>query len=172
MLLTVDEFREFVTSGLSDDALLALLTAAEADITSVAGPVESQTEWVQGGYPRLVLDRPVGTITSVSELADEAMPIELSDDDYRIDGYILHRLTTGTNPRSTWRGLVRVEHVPEGRLDERIRAQIALVQLDPSVAQDVTSERIGEYAVTYGKAASASDRRQSILDSLRPLMVR
>ena len=175
MLLTVDELREFITTGLSDDALQLLLDSAEADITAAAGDPVEQTEYVQGGSAALVLSRPMPSpdydLISVTEQSDTTSPVLLADDDYRIDGYILHRLSTGTTPRWTWDGLVEVVFVPPDRDAQRKRAQVALIQLDPSVASDITSEKIGEYSVSYGKGTSYAEQYQAILDSLRPLMV-
>jgi hypothetical protein len=175
MLLTVDELREFITTGLTDDALQILLDATERDIIAAAGDPVEQTEYVQGGYPALVLSRPMPApdygLISVTEASDSTSPVLLEEDDYRIDGYILHRLTTGTNPRTYWYGLVQVVFMPPDRDDERKRAQVALIQLDPSIGSDVVSEKIGEYSVSYGKGNTYAERYQAILESLRPLMV-
>jgi hypothetical protein len=136
MLLTVEELREFITTGLSDDALQLLLDATEADITAAAGDPVEQTYHVQGGYPALVLPRPAPSpdydLTSVTEDADTDNELVLDEDDYRIDGYILHRLHTSS---------------------------------------DISSEKIGEYSVSYGRGPTYEERYKAILESLRPLMV-
>lgn len=176
MLLTVAGLREFISTGLSDAALQILLDATEADIVKAAGDPDEQTEYIQGGYPALVLSRPMPSpdydLVSVTEDSDSASPTLLDETDYRIDGHLLHRLDTGTNPGWKWYGLVEVVYVPPDRTAERKRAQVALIQLDPSVGADITSERIGEYSVSYGKGNTYAERYQAILDSLRPLMVK
>ena len=175
MLLTIDEARAYVATSLTDAALLQLLIATESDITAAAGVMGAQTEYQRGGYESLVLDRPVGTITSVTERSDTASALVIATNDYRIDGYILHRLSTGTNPRTYWLGLVKIIHTPPEAEAERIRAQIALLRLELAVASGVTSERIGDYAVGYGSAQGAMDyggQKAAILASLSPPMVR
>lgn len=130
MILTVTELRQHVASGLPDDALMRLLEAAENDITAKFGAAGAVTEYLDGGFETLVLGRRVGTITSVKEWFDTAAPTTLSTDDYRIDGYMLHRLDTGTNPRSTWAGQVQVIHTPPDTEVDRVRLQVQLVKLD------------------------------------------
>lgn len=149
-LLSVSELREAVDTSLSDDRVQELLDAAEADIDKAAGDATSQTEYASGGAPALVLSRPAGTITSVTEWADTASETVIAADDYRKDGYILHRLITGTNPRYTWGGtLVKVVHAPPDTDAERKRAQVALVRLEMAYSSGITSERIGDYSVGY-----------------------
>lgn len=173
-LLTVEQLREAVSSSLTDDRLQELLDATEQDILAAAGGENDQTEYATGGYRNLVLARPIGTPVSVTEYAETANELELEGDDYRVDGYMLHRLDTGTNPSRYWRGQVEVVHTAPDRTAERIRAQVALVRLDLAIASGVTTERIGDYAVGYGNTAGGTDyqkARQLILDSLKPLMV-
>jgi hypothetical protein len=168
MLLTVDELRTYITTGLSDDAVLGLLDAAEHDL----GSIDAVTERKDGGYAALVLDRRVGTITTVKEDIDTAAPLTLSSNDYRVDGYILHRLDTGTNPRWTWNGEVEVIHTPADDLAERKRAQVALIRLDLSIQGGITSERIGDYSVGYGAGNDYESKRAAIIAPFRPAMVR
>jgi hypothetical protein len=130
MILTVTELRQHVASGLPDDALKRLLEAAENDITAKFGTAGSVTEYADGGHELLVLARPVGTVTTVQELADTSDPLTLSTNDYRIEGFMLRRLETGTNPRSAWFGRVKVIHTPPDTEVDRVRLQVALVKLD------------------------------------------
>ena len=172
MLATVDEMRAYVSTSLTDDALLSLLIATEADITAAAGAMAAQTEYVSGGFESLVLSHPAGTMTSVTELSDTPGSLLLAANDYRVDGFILHRLITGTNPRPFWLGLVKVVHTPPEAEAERVRAQVALVRLELAVASGITSERIGDYAVGYGGSNDYQSQRAAILSSLQPPMVR
>jgi hypothetical protein len=168
MLLTVDELRTFVTTSLSDDALLTLLDAAEADL----GSLDAVTERHDGGYEALVLDRRVGTVTSVREMVETASPTTLDATDYRADGYILHRLSTGTHPSTAWLGEVEVVHTPTDDEAERKRAQAELVRIDLSVAGGVVSERIGDYSVGYATKADAASARAAIVARFQGAMVR
>ena len=172
MLMTVDECRAYVSSSLTDDALLLLLIATEADITAAAGAMAAQTVYIRGGYESLVLDHPAGTMTSVTERSDTPGPLLLAADDYRVDGYILHRLTTGTNPRPFWLGLVKVVHTPPEAEAERVRAQVALVRLELAVASGVVSESIGDWSASYGGASTYEGQKAAILASLKPPMIR
>lgn len=175
-LLTVSQIREAVDTSLSDDRVQDILDATEQDIIGAAGATDEQTEYVPGGYfSHLVLSRPVGVIDSVTEQADTAAALELAADDYRVDGYILKRLTTGTNPRSWWNGLVKVVHDPADRLAERKRAQIALFRLELAYSSGVTSERIGDYSVQFAGSpggTSYEDAKAQILSSLAPVLAR
>jgi len=130
VILTVTQLRQHVTSGLSDDALQRLAEAAEKDITAKFGAAGEVTEYLDGGYQQLVLRRRVGTITSVTESSDTDDPLVLADDDYRVEGYLLRRLDTGTNPGTTWQGEVKVVHTPPDTEVDRVRLQVALVKLD------------------------------------------
>jgi hypothetical protein len=173
MILTVTELRGHVTSGLADGDLQRLLDAAEDDITRVAGPLDSATEYRPGGHDSIVLDQRPSAVASVKEMFDTPAVLTLASNDYRVEGYILWRLWTGTNPRYWWWGRVQVIHTPVQNLAERQRAQIALVKLDLSVAGGVTSERIGDYSVGYGSVgASYQAQRANVLAGLQPAMVR
>ena len=173
MLLTVEECRSHVTTSLSDDALLGVLLATEADVDNAAGVV-AQTEYLAGGYADLVLAYPAGTISTVVEHWDSS-PLTLAASDYLVDGYILRRLTTGTNPRTWWYGPVKVTHSQPERLEERKRAQVALVRLELTSATGISAERMGDYSVSYGvnmRGPTYPEQRQAILASLQPVMVR
>ena len=129
MILTVTQLREHISSGLTDDALQRLLEAAENDITAKFGAAGSVTEYPVYGFDLLVLSRRVGTVSSVKEYFDSD-PLTLSTDDYRVDGFMLKRLDTGTNPRTYWAGEVQVIHTPADTEVDRVRLQLALVKLD------------------------------------------
>lgn len=173
-LLSVADIRGAIDTSLSDARLQDLLDATEQDILAAAGAVAEQTEYAYGGYSALVLTRPIGTVTSVTEESKTLSELELAADDYWVDGYILRRLDTGTNPRRTWNGLVEVVHAPASDTAERKRAQVALVRLDLAAAAGVASERIGDYAIGYANTSGGTNyqqQRQLILDSLKPVMV-
>ena len=173
MILTVDQARVSISTGLTDDALLSMLMAAEADIVAVAGAAGALTEY-HYGTTKLVLDHAADTFTSVTEQADAASPRVLATDDYRVEGYVLHRLTTGTNPRTSWDGLVKTIYTAGTLAAERERAQIALVRLDLESASGISAERIGDYSVSYGantRGPTYQEQRAAVLASLKPPMV-
>jgi len=168
VILTVDQLRGYITTTVSDTDLLPLLDAAEQDI----GGMDAVTERKQGGWATLVLDRRVGTITTVKEDIETASPLTLSTDDYRVDGYMLHRLDDGTNPYTIWQGEVEVIHAPYDDLAARKLAQVALIRLELTRQGGMTSERIGDYSATFGAGADYASRRAIILAPFRPAMVR
>jgi hypothetical protein len=174
-LLTVSELRTAISTSLTDARLQELLDASEQDIIGAAGTVTDQTEHVRGGCQDIVLARPVGAIGSIVERADTASTLTLHTSDYRVHGYMIRRLDTGLNPRLYWwPGLVKVVHDPADRLAERKRAQVAVCQLDINQQAGVTSERVGDWAASYGSNPSGTsylEQRAAILDSLAPVLV-
>jgi len=158
MILTVDELRAQVSSSLSDDALRDILDATEAEILARA-PL-SRTEYLPGGYAKLVLAYDAGVVSSVVEWWDSS-PLTLAATDYLVTGQILVRLDTGTNPSTWWQGPVKVTYAPAEQLAVRKQAQVILVRRDLSVAAGVTSERIGDYSVGYGAASYAEQTAQA-----------
>jgi hypothetical protein len=131
VILTVTQLREHIPGlPFNDDTIERYLEAAEEDIRAYAGPSLGVTERQLGGFPKLVLDRLPSTVASVKERADTATPLTLATNDYRVDGYILHRLSTGTNPRYFWDyGEVEVVHAVDD-MPARMRVQVQIVKLD------------------------------------------
>jgi len=151
-ILTVDQLREHISSGLGDDALQRLLDAAEDDIVAFDGAVASQTERIRSdGSDIVLLRRPVSSVTSVKEIDSYGNTyLTLESDDFRVtDLYLLERLQTGTNPRSYWYGVVEVVYVPVDDTDARKRDQIDLVKL-ALAWEGVESQRVGEFSSTAG----------------------
>jgi hypothetical protein len=168
MILTVDELREHVSSELGDDALQRLLDDAEAAILAYAGAAGDVTELIDGGFARLALSRPAVSITSITE-RQGTTDTTLATDDYRIraQGYVLERLTGGTNSRSTWRDLVTV--VYEAADDTAIRqiVQVELVKLAITFDPYLASKTIGAWTETYATAdKSIEEWRGEILARL------
>ncbi len=160
--MTVAQLRTFVTSPLPDEALLTLLSAAASAITGVAGATGEVTEYVAGGYTRIVVGRQIGTLTSVTENGTA-----LTATDYRASGYVLTRLDTAANP-TTWGTAVVVVYTPADDTAERQRVQLELVKLDLTYQPGLVSQDIGTWSETYQNAASMSyaDQRAEILASL------
>ena len=173
MINTLGEVRAAIATSLTDDSLRDLMEAAEADILAVAGPIDFVSEYIGGGHRALVLAHEPESISSITEDVDGTATV-LAADDFRVEGYILHRLTTGTNPSSWWRGLVLVAMARSDDWPLRKRAQVALIRLDLQTASGVSAERMGDYSVSYGsqRGPTYSDQRVAILSSLTPVMVR
>lgn len=153
-LLTVAELKEHVSTGLSDSALRRYLDAGEAEIVRFSGAIATATEYHVGGGSTVPLDRAASSITSVDELAsDGTVSTSLAADDYRLaaDGYVVERLQTGTNPRATWYGRVKVTYTPTDDTDARIIDLVDLVKLQlayegvASHSEDAFSAEQGDY---------------------------
>jgi|SRR6185436_12165917 hypothetical protein len=174
-ILSTDEFRDFVQTDLDDAALQVLLDAAESAIVAYAGPPGVASELVDGGVGRLPLSRQASAVTTVTETRGTTTTT-LATDDYRIraDGYVLERLRTGTNPRSTWNGLVELTYVPIDDTAIRKAVQVELVQIDlassGSAGGNLKSQSIGDYSESFGAIdnRTPSQQRADALARLNP----
>lgn len=166
MTLTVGDLRGYITSGLTDPALQKLLDAAYEAIGHQSGAAGAVTEFAVGGYSTLILDRQASAITSVTERIG-GVDVVLAANDYRHSGYVLTRLDTGTNPRSTWADTTTV-YDPVVDAAEWDRVAVALVELDLNYSPGVTSERIGDWEETKAdnSAMNYAIERETILASL------
>jgi hypothetical protein len=111
-----------------------------------------------------MLSRRAAEIVTVSEGTTT-----LAANDYRLrSGTVLHRLSTGTNPAHRWRDWrgIDVEYLPESDVAERIRVQIALVQLDLAYAPGVVSEKIGDWTETFSPSGDHAKDREAIIATL------
>jgi len=167
-LLTVAEFRDLVETQASDTALEMYLAAAAQEIAAQAGAFGEVTEHVGAhgnyyspGHNRVVTNRPIGTVTSVTEDG-----VVLATDDYTASGYILHRIGTGTNPRWHWGRHVIVVYTPADDTAERRRVQSELVKLDLDFEPGLASQQIGTWTETYRTDATRDELRAEILASL------
>ena len=159
-ILTVDEFREHVSTGLGDDAVQRLLDAAELEIVRFAGDPDSAEE-ILDGYGRsrfITLRRPAASITSVTESWPWNSTLSLAADDYILypDGLVLERIRGGTHSSHAWRGRVRVQYVPEADVALRQVVQIDLVNLCLDYHPGVTSETIGSWTEQFSAAIEAN----------------
>lgn len=173
-ILTVDELRKHLDhpSGEdADDVLQRLLDAATAEVERLTGTA-SVTELVDGGWETLILSRPIGSVTSVTVDFD-GTPLLLAADDYRhlAGGYVLRRLSNGTNPGSWWTGTTQVVYTPTPMDAALIEAVIVdLVRLDISTHPGLQSMTIGDWSETYASNSvyNPSIEREYILARLTP----
>src|SRR6185369_15384130 len=131
-ILTVDEFREHVTSDLGDDALERVLEFAEAAIVRHAGAPGSAVEVFDSGRRFYTLDRPAASITSITEVWGSATTALVANDYFLYpSGLVLERLTTGDHwPARHFRpARVTITYVPEDDAAIRIGVQLDLAQL-------------------------------------------
>lgn len=168
-LLTVTEFRALSPSSLGEDALQLLLDAAEAEIVAFAGPADAALELLTGSSRFIALARPADTITSISETV-YSTATTLATDDYLIHpgGYLIERLSGGTNSRSRWYGRVAVTYVPVD--DESIRksVQLDLVNIMTTYTPGLSSETVGSWTTQIGGDSQWNNavEREAILGRL------
>ena len=164
-LLTLAEMRALHETDLEDDALQALLDAAEEEIVSHAGAHASASDFFSRPLSASVfLKRRAASIDAVTERV-RGEETELAADDYRLaDTRELIRRDDGTNPRSSWGDEVTVEYVPVSDLDTRKRVQADLVKLSAQY-QALRSESSGDLQQTFPEYQA---ERQAILSQLSP----
>lgn len=148
--LTVAQFRAFPGTPsvdvLPDASLTILLNAAIAAVNEVAGATGEVTEYLTGGYTRIVVGRQIGTVTSVTE-----NDVVLAATDYRASGYVLTRLDTAGDA-STW-GTVVVVYTPSDDTAERQRVQLELVKLDLNYRPGLIAQSVEGFAEQYSSSS-------------------
>jgi hypothetical protein len=171
--LTVDQFREHVTSSLGDEAIQRLLDAAAETIELAAGPYASAgtiTEILgsQSG-PLLMLSRSAESVSEVIE-GTGSSATTLAVDDYELSqsGNILRRLNDGTNPSWRWRHRTFATYLPLSDLAIRDMVQLELVKLDIAFNPNLVSQTIGAWSETYQAGKPYPEQRADILASLNP----
>jgi len=151
-LVTLAQMREHIETDLSDTELQRVIDAAEQEIVDHFGAHTTQTDETTENRlsTHLFLTRPASSITTVTEtLIVDGVRTEtvLSSDDYRLssDGWRIHRLSDGTNPRTTWGDEVTIQFTPSDETDKREGVLIRLVKLDVQF-NGLDADRIGDYS--------------------------
>jgi hypothetical protein len=164
--LSPDQFRLFVPTSLTDEALILLLDAAMQTIVAHAGPWGEISERLHGNGPLLMLSKVPLSIASVVERVGWS-DLTLDPDDYELIGQTLRRLNDGTNPGYYWRGRVTVTYTPLDDMAERQRVQMELVKLSITFTPGLASQSIGTWSESYQTSGkSYPEQRQDILASL------
>jgi len=165
-LATIAEVRNHVETDLVDIALQQLIDDAELEIDVRIGEVDEQIDEIENEepFPSLIFpSRKVSSVTSIiEEIGDDITTLE--DDDFRLrqGGAAIERLSTGTNPRSTWGEIITVEYEPIDDTARRKRVIIDLVKLAVNY-NALDSERIGDYSATSKKY---EDERAALINRL------
>jgi hypothetical protein len=178
VLLTLDQLRAMVpglpTGDDADDVVQMMLDATEADIVEAAGSTGSRSQVVteDARYPALIVSHPIGAITSVTE-DPYGTPLVLSSDDYRFTpgGFVLYRMTNGTNAASRWPRQVTIVYTTAEDIERRCMVQLGLCRLLVSYNPGLLSMRVGDWSETYQSTNSVSGytvERNALLASLAP----
>lgn len=172
-LLSVDEFREHISTTLSDSAVQRLLDANAMAIAERAGPLGTASLTLTPSRDRyLFLDRPVSAITSITEYFNDPVGISgivLDSTDYRLlsGGTLLERWGYGTHPGDWWSDRVELVYTPVDDTAERIRVLIKLCELDLNRKPGLSAISIGDYS-EQSRNEAYNDEREAILASLVP----
>lgn len=172
-LLTVAEARKHLTEypvGADyDDALRRLLDAAEAAITQRAGATGAMTELYTTGTTWIFPYRPVSAVTSITETVGGTVTT-LAANDYRVwpGGRLIERLTSGTNARGAWTGLVTLVYNSAADIAQREAVQVQLVQQFLTYNPGLTQETIGSWSQSFAASSvyNWAIEREHILSSL------
>lgn len=172
-ILSVEEFREHVTSDLDDDAIGRLLEAAEAVIVRHAGEPGEATEIFDGGRRFYTLDRAAESVESITETW-HANEVTLADNDWYLypSGLVVERLRTGDHYPSwgsAWGSWARVAitYTPADDTAIRVGVQLDLVTLSLNSNPGATAETIGAWMEQKSQSATqTADEWTSILSRL------
>ena len=164
-LLTVDEIKEHVTTGLSDAALGRLIDSQDAYIRQMVGQHDPATTMVYEddrglGYQRIWLPRPAVSITTVEDRhpMDSAWAVR-SDSTYYMSDEGRSVVIWG----EFFRTRVRVTYTPVSENMERAQALIDLVRLE---TQDTGLESERDDTFSY-KAKDKTRARREIIAPLK-----
>lgn len=129
-LLTVEQMRKHVETGLDDEALEGVIAGAEAEIESRFGPLGSADVVLAGMRRYITAPRAIATVTRVTESVNGQETVLSANDYCAWHRYRIERLATGDNPRREWGTAVRLEYEPVDDSAERATLLISLVKLD------------------------------------------
>ena len=164
-LLTVAQIREHIETDLLDTAVQRLIDDADAAVIARHGPHTAVTRTVHSdpylGSPTVIyLDRPIASVTSVTEYDSLGNPTVLVPANYELlyGGRALRRFTTPY----AWGYKVTVVYTPSDDTAQRKRVIADLVKL--AIQYDATeSTSIGDFSQTGVKYQT---ERELILDAL------
>lgn len=147
-LVTVDEVRQMVTTGMLDTPLQEIIDREEAIMVERCGAhyvntTTRNTETLRGGYTKLHLQQ---KITSVYRVTEDGVVLSQTNGDFRVwerEG-CLERLPSG----SLWGAVVVVLYVPYDDNTRRKAVLIELVRLALDRMSMASESVAGEYSYT------------------------
>lgn len=169
----IDEVRTNVESGLDNDGLTLIWESAEQLVEQKYGSATTETEvhvtprdeYPLGRDKKIVLERKVSSIISVSEQWNYSDATTLAADDYELRGRILDRLPNGTNGRLYWGHKVTVVYVPRDTTERRKEAIVQLIKLGERY-NGAISETMGDASETHPDYMKERDRILSTLNDV------
>ena len=161
-LLTLAQVRENIETGLSDAALQRVMNSAEEDINQRHGAIDTQTDDIEGNLKSLWTNRPISSITSVTETIGTVDTVLSSDDYTRRHDRQMDRENDGTNPRQRWGDRVTIIYVPVDDTHRRVTVYLKLILME-IVFSGLDSSREGDF---NSKSLDYTSEREKLLGSL------
>lgn len=152
-LVSPDELRVLVETGIGDTELQEVINRVEAEITEEIGAPYSEgetlTETLEGKSRNIYLKRPVSSITSVTEysqLSDTTGNALTENETFYVwpSQGRLERISTVPGA-ILWSRMVAVVYVPQDQTEKRKKAIIDLVRIDISRTAYFSEGVAGEY---------------------------
>lgn len=171
-MLTVEELREHIGDGPSDDVLERLLDAATQALDIRYGFERTYFEEVtERLVPYGTLVYPYHRAQSVSAVSEADEALDPADYEIRNLGRTVVRLASDGTP-TDWAGPVDLTYLPFDDDAERDRICVKLVELDLDYAPGISGSTVGPWAEQHPTDAKAYQQlRETILRSLRvPVM--
>ncbi len=169
-VLIVAELLTHLETDLTDPAIQRLIDDAESEIDERVGELATHTDEFHGEThaQAIFLKRKASAITTVTEEYKSGAgwsSTVLAADDYELhfNGRQLRRLSTGTNPASTWGDTVTVVYVPLTDAARRLVITIDLVKL-AVVFNALDSEKVGDYS---SKSLAYDATRTALINRLK-----
>jgi hypothetical protein len=185
-LLTVEDYRELVTTSASDEAIQLALDANTALLNRVLGELGVPVVEVhhQTGYETIILTshrfQVLDSPPSPTIVVGYGLPgaVTLADDDFRVEGTVIRRIDYGTNVGIYWDTPIAITGLLEDNTDERILALVQLVQIDlanttgsGTGASGVRARTVGKHRVEYFGPEEGGTVTQQKADVLATLQV-
>lgn len=154
-MLTVEELREHVGDGPSDDVLERLLDAATQALDTRFGFERTYFEEVtERLVPYGSLVYPFHRAQSVSAASEDDEALDPADYEIRNLGRTVMRLASDGTPTG-WTGPVDLTYLPFDDNAERDRMCIKLVELDLDYAPGISGSTVGPWAEQHPADAKA-----------------
>jgi hypothetical protein len=156
----LDQVREHVETGLTDEALGRLIADAVEEVEGRWGTDAEQTVLMDGSGLRLLrLLRPALTITSVNEQrnswSEELLLVAGEDYELRPGGRVLERIPGWG--WSYWGQRVTIVYTPLPEISLRDRVVVDLVRLAVEY-EGLTSVKVGDYSATHSDYLKERER--------------
>jgi len=163
-IIEIEDLRTLVETDLVDAALELELSAAEAELDRIAGPLGEVREYHRGGGYALILHRFAGSIRIVREPLASA---DLVASAWRLDPdrRSLWRLDS-SGLATTWAdGLVSVYYQPSDDLALRQAVAVALVRGAITGVPGVLGMTEGNFSIQFANGQTWSSVRDDVLSS-------